>query len=185
MKSIERILAIIIIIGILIFTFIKKPEILTVIKEIPGDTVLIKVKIPYDSLIYVFDTITKTNWLHDTAFLPTDTVFIVEDYNKVISYDSIAIQDDSSMTIWANAKVTQNRLYDFNAFTQNNRKTTIINNYQTKNYIGIGAIVGVGITAPVVSYQFQKHEFGVGYNFNSDNSGIIFKYEYKIPFKKR
>ena len=185
MKSIERILAIIIVIGILVFAFTRKSQIHTVIKEIPGDTVFTSVNIPYDSLIYVFDTIIEVKWLHDTAFLPTDTAAILADYMKIISYDSIAIQDDTSMTIWAEAKVTQNRLYKFNAHTKNNRITTIVNNYHTKDYIGIGGVIGPNITAPMASYQWSKHEVGVGYNFNSDNKGVMLKYEYKIPFKNK
>ena len=184
--KLERILWIIIIIGILIFHFTKPPGAITNVVEIPGDSIPYEVLIPYDSLIY--DTITEYNtdtlWLHDTVFTKVDTQAILADYFKMVSYDSINIVNDSSMEVWADMLITQNRLYSIKGYGLNKRKTTIINNYQPKNQIGIGAMVGTGLSAPIASYQFGIHEVKLGYNFDKNNTGVVLGYTYKIPLKK-
>lgn len=182
MKQIERVVWGVLLIVCIVLYFTKSPEFSTKTVVIPGDSIPYEIKIPYDSLIFV-DTGTysvDTLWLHDTAFMPIDTAAILVDYFKVISYDSIPVQNDSSMTIYANARITQNRLYNFNVFAQNNRKTTIINNYQQESFIGIGAVLGRNMFAPTVSFQRKHHEVGVGYEIY--NGAFLVKYQYKFPF---
>jgi len=45
----------------------------------------------------------------------------------------------------------------------------------------VGFIGGKEILAPTVSYQYNKHQFGIGYNLQ--NNGIILKYDYKFKIK--
>lgn len=155
-----------------------------IINEIPGDTKVDTVKIKYDSLIptYIDTGFYKvdTMWLHDTLFLPTDTAAILADYFKMISYDSIILRNDSSITNWVDLKITQNRLYEISGYSLNNRKQVVIK--EDYNNFGIGGLVGGDLFAPTISYQWNSHNIGLGYNVVGSN-GIILKYEYKI--KKR
>jgi hypothetical protein len=175
MKNIERIIFISIILCLLFFLFKNKKLEQIVIN---GSTKIDTIYFSRDSLIvknsvlYNHDTL----WMHDTLWLPTDTVAILADYFKMISYDSVMLKNDSSITAWVDIKLTQNRLYGISGYFINNKETVIYNN----NYNGLytGVIAGKGIMAPVISYKYNKHMFGVGYNL--DNNGILIEYKYKF-----
>jgi len=179
MKQSERIIYLIII-AILMYVSFTRTLLKQTIVTIPGDIKIDTVKVTYDSLIYRIDSIPydSITWLHDTVFLPTDTAKILTDYFKIISYDSISLRNDSSITNWIRVKVTQNRLYEVKGYSLNNRKTSIIEDH---NNLGIGAIVGKQLVAPTISYQFNQHQFGIGYNVVG--SGLVLQYEYKFKLK--
>jgi hypothetical protein len=179
MNFIERIIYIVIILFLIITASTRKPGFHVI--EVPGDKIIDTVKIPYDSLIYNIDTIynTDTLWLHDTTFLPTDTVAILADYFNMVSYDSILLRNDSSITNWVRLNITQNRLYDITGYSLNNRKQVIIS--EDDNSLNIGGLVGNKLFAPTISYQYKQHNIGVGYNVV--NNGFLLKYEYKLNKK--
>jgi len=181
MKLFERLIYIGIIIS-LFYLFVAKKS--TSIVEIPGDTKIDTVEVSYDSLVYVYNDVynTDTLWLHDTIHSLSDTVFVYNDFFKMVEYDSILLKNDSSITAWVSAKLTQNRLYEIKGYFLNNRTTT---NIIEENYpYGIGGTIGVGITAINGSYLYKQNEFGIGYHFYNENKGFLLHYERKFKLKK-
>ena len=177
MKLIERIIYIIIIAALGYFLF-QKPKPIIEYKTIKGDSIPYEVLISHDSMIYT-DTGSynvDTLWLHDTLYLPTDTAAILADYFNMISYDSILLKNDSSITAWVDLNITQNRLYNIKGYFLNNRETSII--VEENNKFDIGMVVGQSLFAPTASYQYKHHEFGLGYNFM--NNGFLLEYKYRF-----
>jgi len=176
MKFNERIIYLIVITA-LIFGWLKWPLNSVTIETIPGDSipfnVIIEKPIPYDTTIYDTDTL----WLPGDTISIHDTVFVYNDYFKMYNYKVDTLVSEVNVTI--NSQVTQNRLYKQNISILNNRETKIISDQN--NLMSIGAIVGPNILAPTISYGFNKHEVGFGYDL--DNKGFLITYEYKFKIK--
>lgn len=179
MKDSERFIYIIIVICAIIFAVSRVPDVEYNTIEIPGDTIF--KTITKDSLIV--DTFefynTDTLWMYDTIF-KNDTVFVYNEFFKMNKYND-TIQNDSSITIIRDISITQNKIYQESYFTKNNRPVSIINSIDVKNRFGTGGIVGLDIIAPKVSYEYNNHEFSVGYNFVG--GWVVFEYERKFNLK--
>lgn len=178
--KIERIswIVIAVAIAVLAFSFNSKKNIVT--KYLPGDTVFSYIEVsipePYDTIMYNTDTL----WLpgeNDTVKI-TDTVFVYNDYFKMYEYKIDTSSDE--IDIHSEIFITQNRLYKYKINTKNNRKTEVL--MPRRNRFGVGVIAGVDIMSPVISYEFNKHQVGVGYNVLS--SSPVFTYQYKFSFRK-
>jgi len=176
MKFNERIIYLIVI-AALVFGWLKWPLNSVTIETIPGDSipynVIIEKPVPYDTIIYDTDTL----WLPSDTISIHDTVFIYNDYFKMYNYKVDTLVSEVNVTI--NSQVTQNRLYKQDISILNNRETKIISDQN--NLISVGFVGGKEILAPTVSYQYKKHQVGIGYNLQ--NNGIILKYDYKFKIK--
>ena len=182
MKILKTLLPYIIIVSLFVYFFFNKST-NTITKYIPGDTVFTSVTIdsmiPYDTIIYDVDTL----WLHDTVNThSTDTVYVYNDFFKMYNYEIDT--NISEVDINTKISITQNRLYNYEINTQNNRKTSVI---MTKdNNFGIGIIAGRDLFSPVISYEFSNHNIGLGYNFVNPGMTIMYQYKFDINniFKK-
>lgn len=177
MKSIERITYIIIILTLALYS-IQKSTNCVEYKTIKGDSISYKVivekPIIHDTIIYDKDTL----WLVGDTIKMYDTVFVYNDYFKMYQYKLDT--NISNVDVNINSFVTQNRLYGQELNIKNNRETTIVTNDLGYKF-GIGMIVGKNEVSPAISYQYNRNNFGLGYNLV--NGGILIKYEYKFNIK--
>lgn len=178
MKTFERIFYIVALIGMFVFYNTREPKTNIVTKIVKGDSIPYVDSISYDSLVYIIidNSTTDSIWIHDTLFLPTDTNAILADYFKTISYDSIELRNDSSITNWVDVAITQNRIKYIMGYSINNRATKVV--FKQDYRFGVGVIAGVDILSPVASYKFNNHQIGLGYNIM--NPGPVLTYEYKF-----
>lgn len=176
MKFNERIIYVVVI-AILALGWLKWPNTSVKIETIPGDSIpfniIIEKPIPYDTIIYVYDTLQLAG---DTVFLH-DTIKVYDDYFKMYAFKIDTSAQDVDVSI--NSLVTQNRLYKQNISILNNRETKVVT--ENNKSFGIGGIVGKGVSAPTISYLYKSHDIGIGYNFTG--GGLLLKYEYKFSIK--
>jgi len=179
MKSIERIIYILVILALVYGLFLTSNNKDIEYIQIPGDTVFNEIYRDSLKVDSVYEYNTDSLWLHDTVFSVVDTNKIVEEFLKMNVYND-TMQDDSSMTIISNLSITQNRIYKYNLYTKNNRKSVIIRPNNNMNF-GIGGIVGYKIFAPTISYQFKHNQIGLGYDLY--NKGVVLSYQYKFKLR--
>lgn len=157
----------------------SKPEIITHSDTIPGDTmykdiVLYKPK-PYKIII------------HDTEYIPKDSVQCIEDYKKLyrqyssIKYTRDTLQNDSSATIVIGTKISKDNLDSLGLSFKNNRvkviNTTIVTYPNKRDIISIGIQGGYQLINPFIQYNINS-KVGIlaGYNLSTKSINIGLKY---------
>lgn len=163
-----------------------KPDTVTIIKVVPGDSIPYPVVIPTRTPVHVYHDTGSTRWRN----LPIDTMAILKDYYSTRGYYD-TLMNDTSGFIALQSHVTENRLFYDNLLFQNRRAKQIITTItpqapeKNKFYLGLGVNLlpdSPGLSGNVLLTTKSKMAVSAGYDFT--NRMLMAAGFYKISFKR-
>jgi hypothetical protein len=164
-----------------------KPETVTIIKVIPGDSIPYPVVIPTRTPVYVYKDTGSFQWRN----LPVDTMAILADYFTKYGYDD-TLMNDTSALIRLKSHTFKNKLFYDQLLFQNRRAKQIITTImpqapeRNKLYLGLGVNFlpdSPGLSGNVLLTTKKKMAVSAGYDFT--NKMVMAAGYYKISFNRK
>jgi hypothetical protein len=190
------------VLGFFTYKWTHKPEVITEIKYIKGETIHDSIPVPYPDIEYIepdtVDVIKRAlasgrfsalfpQAIHDTLLVTsTDTSLVLHDWASLRHYKDTLLNDDTLGFLAVSADVQYNRMFNL-GYTLTPVQKTVTNEVKTKHryvpYLGAGIITNPAVVAQaglfIDNWGFAG-QYQYDWKLQSHNGGllVIYKFDY-------